>query len=88
MGGQGLNLGIQDAFNLGWKLAGWADLPWAGSAGGAPAVVGTDGLRGREPVPDRERHRDRSPLRRRWRASAGRPAAAGHRAEAGAALLA
>ena len=28
MGGQGLNLGIQDAFNLGWKLAakvdGWA----------------------------------------------------------------
>lgn len=23
MGGQGLNLGIQDAFNLGWKLAAW-----------------------------------------------------------------
>ena len=28
MGGQGLNLGIQDAFNLGWKLAAEAD-GWA-----------------------------------------------------------
>ena len=37
----------------------------AGSPGGAPAGVGTDGLRGREPVPDREDHRDRGPLRLR-----------------------
>ena len=98
IGGQGLNLGIQDAFNLGWKLAaevnGWAPdglldsyhterhpvaadvldntraqmelmSARAGPPGGAPAGVGADGLRGREPVPDREDHRDRDPLRLR-----------------------
>jgi 2-polyprenyl-6-methoxyphenol hydroxylase-like FAD-dependent oxidoreductase len=97
-GGQGLNLGIQDAFNLGWKLAaqvnGWAPeglldsyhterhprgrrragqhpradaaaVPRAGPPVSAPAGVRTDGLRGREPVPDREDHRDRGPLRLR-----------------------
>ena len=97
-GGQGLNLGIQDAFNLGWKLAaevgGWAPeglldsyhterRPVAadvldntraqmellsvepGPQCSAPADVGTDGLRGREPVPDREDHCDRGPLRLR-----------------------
>ena len=98
VGGQGLNLGLQDAFNLGWKLAaevdGWAPeglldsyhterRPVAadvldntraqmelmslepGAQVSAPAGVGTDGLRGREPVPDREDHRDRDPLRLR-----------------------
>ena len=120
-GGQGLNLGIQDAFNLGWKLAaevnGWApeglldsyhterhpvaadvldntraqmraDVHRAGSPGSAPAGVGTDGLRGGEPVPDREDHRDRGPLRLRRGARTARPAAAGRGAEAGAPLRA
>jgi 2-polyprenyl-6-methoxyphenol hydroxylase-like FAD-dependent oxidoreductase len=97
-GGQGLNLGIQDAFNLGWKLAaevnGWApeglldsyhterrpvaadvldntprtdraDVRRARSSGSAPAGVGADGLRGREPLPDREDRGDRGPLRLR-----------------------
>ena len=115
-GGQGLNLGIQDAFNLGWKLAaevdGWApeglldsyhterhpvaadvldntraqmraDVPRAGPPGRAPAGVGADGLRGGEPVPDREDHRDRGPLRLRRGARAARPAAAGRRARSG-----
>ncbi|WP_052681545.1 FAD-dependent monooxygenase [Saccharothrix sp. ST-888] len=45
-GGQGLNLGMQDAFNLGWKLA--AELH-----GRAPELVrcGHDGRRGRPPGP-------------------------------------
>ena len=42
-----------------------ADVDRAGAPGGAPAAVGADGLRGREPVPDREDHRDRDPLRLR-----------------------
>lgn len=100
LGGQGLNLGIQDAFNLGWKLAaelaGWApadlldsyhterdpgrrrragqharadavDAAGAGPAGGAQAVRAADGLRGGQPVSDREDHRDRHPLRLRRR---------------------
>ena len=121
LGGQGLNLGIQDAFNLGWKLAaevdGWApeglldsyhterhpvaadvlnntraqmraDVHRTGPAGGAPAADGADGLRGREPVPDREDHRHRGPLRLRRGARAARQAAARHRSEAGAPLRA
>ncbi|GII93918.1 hypothetical protein Ssi02_41490 [Sinosporangium siamense] len=97
-GGQGLNLGLQDAFNLGWKLAAevggvgtggaagqlsrrtaprggrrtrqhpradGAAVRRAGPPGRAPAAVGIDGLRGGEPLPDREDHRDRGPLRLR-----------------------
>ena len=97
-GGQGLNLGIQDAFNLGWKLAaeidGWApeglldsyeaerrpvaadvldntraQMELMSTEPGAQAVrrlmSRADGLRGGEPVPDREDHRDRGPLRLR-----------------------
>ena len=107
VGGQGLNLGIQDAFNLGWKLAaelsGWAPeglldsyqterrpvaadvldntraqmelmSARAGCPGGAQAGVGADGLRRGEPVPDREDHRHRHPLRLRRRARAARQA--------------
>jgi 2-polyprenyl-6-methoxyphenol hydroxylase-like FAD-dependent oxidoreductase len=96
-GGQGLNLGIQDAFNLGWKLAaevdGWApeglldsyhterhpvaadvldntraQMELMSPEPGPRQCAGwcrTDGLRGGEPVPDREDHRDRGPLRLR-----------------------
>ncbi len=120
-GGQGLNLGIQDAFNLGWKLAaelgGWAPeglldsyeterrpvaddvlnttrammelmAVRAGPAGRPPAGRGADGLRRREPVPDREDHRDRDPLRLRCGTRAARPAAAGCAAEGGPPLRA
>ena len=113
VGGQGLNLGIQDAFNLGWKLAaevnGWAPeglldsyhaerhpvaadvldntraqmelmSPEPGRPGGAPAGVGADGLRGGEPLPDREDHRDRRPLRLRRGPRTARPADAGRAA--------
>ena len=98
IGGQGLNLGIQDAFNLGWKLAaevdGWAPeglldsyhterhpvaadvldntraqsellSPEPGAQAVRRLLSRADGLRGREPVPDREDHRDRDPLRLR-----------------------
>ena len=113
-GGQGLNLGIQDAFNLGWKLAaavgGWApeglldsyhaerrpvgaDVLHNRADGAArhragPPVMrrllsGTDGLRGGEPVPDRDDHRGRGPLRLRRGARTARPAAAGRGTEAG-----
>jgi len=106
MGGQGLNLGIQDAFNLGWKLAaevnGWAPdglldtyqterHPVAAAVldpGGAPAAGRADRVRGGEPVPDREDHRDQRPLRLRRRASAGGPPAAGCRTQAGSSLRA
>lgn len=71
-GGQGLNLGLQDAFNLGWKLAAHI---------GAQAAGGTDGLRGGEPVSDREDHRGGRPLRLRCRPRTARPAAAGCRTE-------
>jgi 2-polyprenyl-6-methoxyphenol hydroxylase-like FAD-dependent oxidoreductase len=45
--------------------AGRADAPRAGAPGSASAGVGTDGLRGGEPAPDREDHCDRGPLRPR-----------------------
>ncbi len=119
-GGQGLDLGVQDAFHLGWKLAaavnGWApeglldshqaerhpgrrraghhpraddaDVHRAGPAVGAPAAGGADGLRGGEPVPLREDHRDRGALRLRRGPPAARAAAAGRTAGAGPPLRA
>ena len=48
MGGQGLNLGIQDAFNLGWKLAaeiaGWAPPDLLDSYGSERRPVAADVL--------------------------------------------
>jgi hypothetical protein len=52
-GGQGLNTGVQDAYNLGWKL---------GGAGG-----GTGHLRGGAPAGGRGRARDRHPAAQRLR---------------------
>ena len=121
LGGQGLNLGIQDAFNLGWKLAAEvnglgpggaagqllrrappgrrrradqhprperAALPRARPAGRAPAADRADGLRGRQPFPGREDHRDRGPLRLRRRTRAARQTAARHSLVAGPSLRA
>ena len=51
----------------------------AGPAGRAQAADRADGLRRGEPVPDREDHRDRHPLRLRRRPRPARPAAARHR---------
>ncbi len=55
IGGQGLNLGVQDAFNLGWKLAaqvrGWApDTPPGHLPGRTPP--GRRGRAGQHPRPD------------------------------------
>ncbi|RIJ70487.1 rifampin monooxygenase [Nakamurella silvestris] len=48
LGGQGLNLGLQDAFNLGWKLAaqinGWAPSGLLGSYGSERRPVAADVL--------------------------------------------
>ena len=45
-GGQGLNLGIQDAFNLGWKLAAEGQrLGTGGAAGQLPHRTTPDGRR-------------------------------------------
>ena len=98
LGGQGLNLGIQDAFNLGWKLAaeidGWApaglldsyeterrpvaadvldntraqvraDVPEPGPQAVRRLLAELMDFEDVQPLPGREDHRDRDPLRLR-----------------------
>ena len=68
--------------------AGGADVHRARRASGPPAVVGTHGLQGRQPVPDREDHGYRRPVRLRRRPPPARPTAARPAAQAGPPLRA
>ncbi len=78
LGGQGLNLGIQDAFNLGWKLA-------AEINGWAPEGLLDSYHTERRPVAASvmDNTRDRRPLRLRRGTSPARPSDAGRRTEGG-----